>query len=199
MKSRAALAIEIFTKKNVARQDLGNRATAVSPGSREEVPKQQRGKKLTSPTSCTVHGEGRMNYLIVTYPLPPPPPLSLSLWYQYLGHSYSHERLAGQPRGKTDLINILLNTMYYVNCTFCCNIDDPYKKQSFVFRISLENSQSKTQTADCRPADLGKIQITDCRLLTESCYHFHRWQLTVNRLSNWSVGQANRTADVHYN
>ena len=103
MKSRAALAIEIFTKKNVARQDLGNRVTAVSPGSREEVPKQQRGKKLKSPTSCTAHGEGRMNYLIVTYPPPSP-----SLWYQYLGHSYSHERLAGQPRGKTDLINILL-------------------------------------------------------------------------------------------
>ena len=60
------------------------------------------------------------------FPTPPPPPISLSSpWYQNLGNSYSRERLAGQPRGKTDLINVLLNTMYYVNCTFCCNIDDP--------------------------------------------------------------------------
>ena len=38
-RSRAGLAIEIFTKKNVARKDLGNRATVVSPGSCEEVPR----------------------------------------------------------------------------------------------------------------------------------------------------------------
>ena len=63
-----------------------------------------RGKKLTSPTSCTVHGEGRTNYLIVTYALhPPPPPLSLSLsslWYQYLAHSLFPRNTRRTTQGK---------------------------------------------------------------------------------------------------
>ena len=36
---------------------------------------------------------------IISLLTPFPPSLS-SLWYQYLGHSYSHERLAGQPGEK---------------------------------------------------------------------------------------------------
>ena len=64
------------------------------PGSYEEAPKQLEVEKLTSPTYCTVPGEGRTNYLIITYPLFSLVPISRALYIP------TDERLPGQPRAK---------------------------------------------------------------------------------------------------
>ena len=130
---------KVLQRKKVARQDLGNRATAVDQA-HIEVPKQLARLKAHKPP--LLYGPwGGENKLSHCYP-------SLLSGTNISRTLYSHERLAGQHRhrAKNWFNKYLLNTIYYVYCTFCCN------------------SQSKTQTADCRPADLGKIQIADYRL-----------------------------------